>query len=377
MDDFCEIDFVAFIIERGDEQLYRVDIKRDVDYKFFYQTKKYIIAPDACYEKCDSVLFFPHYKDRGWGLRIIQRKGCRHFIMEGGVPHLIKNKNKTGDMELIKEWIYNGTQIIPSNNVVGTKNLIYFTFFGGNEYDKLLRILLSTLKRQSYNNFDLLFITDEDTLPNIKKIRDLKKYNVDYHILPKITDPVLASMQKLKIYDYKNIDQYSKILFLDLDIIVIGNLSKIFEENIRPNVFYAGVERVLQSFHHMGYHRLLEYSSNELTRFERNNIFPFNAGQFLFKNTTSMRKHLENINNFVSKWDGEYFFEQSFLNCYFNVLGMSNVFKFKEQFCFVSINENETNNVFNPDAVFVHYMGSTADGRDKLFFMKTHYPHLL
>ena len=39
------------------------------------------------------------------------------------------------------------------------------------------------------------------TFPKIKKIKALKDFNVDYLILPKIKDPVEASMQKLKIYE--------------------------------------------------------------------------------------------------------------------------------------------------------------------------------
>jgi hypothetical protein len=56
---------------------------------------------------------------------------------------------------------------------------------------------------------------------------------------------------------------------------------------------------------------------------------------------------------------------------------MSNVFKFGEQFGFVSINQNELYNKFNEETVFVHFMGSAVDGKDKLSFIKTYYSHLI
>jgi lipopolysaccharide biosynthesis glycosyltransferase len=222
-----------------------------------------------------------------------------------------------------------------------------------------------------------LFITDKKTLPEIKKSKELKHFNVDYMVLPPTNDPVEASFQKLKIYDYKKIDNYSKILFLDLDILVVGDLSMIFEERTRPNIFYSGSHRLVQAHHKTVYHRLIDYSQAELDRMEKNGIFAFNAGQFFFKNTTTMRKHFENINGFISRWKGEYFFEQSFINCYFNVLSISNVFKFKEQFGFVSINQNEFDAKFGPETVFVHFMGSAGDGQDKLSFINAYYSHLI
>lgn len=191
------------------------------------------------------------------------------------------------------------------------------------------------------------------------------------------TDPVEASMRKLKIYEYKNIDQYKNILFLDLDILVIGDLSKVFEERTLPNVFYVTTEKFSHDMHKLVFYRLVEYSKNELERFVKNDIFTFNAGQFFFKNTSTMKNHFLNLNKMVKNWEGEYFFEQGFLNCYFNVLALSNVFKFRDQFRFVGINQNETDKKFNPEAVFVHFMGSTADAADKLFFIKKYYKHLL
>jgi hypothetical protein len=372
-----EVNFVAFILDSNNSAVYRTDINRIFNEKFFSKKIKYIDVSDEYYDKCDTIVFYPQYKNGNWGDKIIKRKHSENFFIPDGGLSLVKNKNSVGNVELAKKWIFDGISIESNDNVVGKKNLIYFTFFGDKVYAQLMRLLLSTLKKQPYQNFDLLFITDKKTLLEIKKTKEIKHFNVDYMILPAIDDPVNASFQKLKIYDYKKIDDYAKILFLDLDILVVGDLSMVFEERTRPNIFYSGSHRLVQGHHKTVYHRLIDYSQVELDRMEKNGIFAFNAGQFFFKNTITMRKHFENINGFISKWNGEYFFEQSFINCYFNVLNISNVFKFKEQFGFVSINQNESNTKFGPETVFVHFMGSAGDGHDKLSFIKTYYSHLL
>jgi hypothetical protein len=46
---------------------------------------------------------------------------------------------------------------------------------------------------------------------------------------------------------------------------------------------------------------------------------------------------------------------------------------FDSVFKFVSINQNETSNVFDDRAVFVHFMGNAGNGLGKLDFMKRHY----
>lgn len=374
---FEELNFIAFILDKNNSAIYRKEITKESEPDIFNKTKKYIEITDQQYNDCDTIIFYPFYKKTEWGDKVFKRKDSRKFVINNTGEYLVKNKESKGNIDLVKKWIFDGASIEKDNTVVGEKNLIYFTFFGDKVYGKLMKLLLSTLKKQPYKNFDLLFITDKKTLPEIKKARELKHFKVDYLVRPTIKDPVDASMQKLKIYEYKKIDEYGNILFLDLDMLAIGDVSRIFEERTRPNIFYSSAHRYNHGMHKTIYHRLIEYSQKEIERFEKNNTFPFNAGQFFFKNTPTMRKHFDNINNFISVWDGEYFFEQSFLNCYFNVLEMSNVFKFKEQFGFVSINQNELNNKFDEETVFVHFMGSAADGKDKLSFIKTYYSHLL
>ena len=50
-----------------------------------------------------------------------------------------------------------------------------------------------------------------------------------------------------------------------------------------------------------------------------NSPVPFNAGQFMFKNTNVMEGHFAAVLWLSSVWPGVFFFEQSFMNFYFTL----------------------------------------------------------
>lgn len=369
--------FVALILDKNDTPIYRRDYSPISDPWFFSKKKKFLELDKRTYDLCDTIIFFPYYKDHGWGNKVTIKK--QNDIEKDTNPSLgyLKNPKNPVNTNLIKQWIARGSKIPVKNDAKGEKNLIYFTAFGNNDYINLLKLLLKGMKNQEYRNFDILFITDNSTKKSIEKIKDLKNFNVDYHILKKIKDPVYASMQKLKIHEYPKIKNYNKILFLDMDILVVGDLSKIFEESMTPNILYTGIQRYELDMHNTVYHCINEYTKEHLDFFSRKGIFPFNAGQFLFLNTSTMRKHFKNIDKFAHSWEGPFFFEQSFLNTYFNVLCISDIFKFKHQFGFISINMEDTQYKPNAHTVFVHFMGSIAKPNGKLNFVKKHYSNLV
>ena len=373
--DISSYAFVSLILDKKHESIYRDDFVNGENIKFFEREQSYVTVPDELYEQCDSVIFFPFCKKtNNWSTRVIMWKNEEFIRFNGGFEY-VRNSNKMPDGKKIEAWLNRGKTIKNVNLVVGKKNLIYFTLFGNNEYIFLQRLLLKSLNSQKYNNFDLLFITDNETKCTIQDIPELKKHNVYYHIVASSTDPVDASMQKLKIYEWENISEYKNILFLDADIIVVGSIGAIFEsESVKNNVIYSAVHNKNQSLHKTVYHCLADYTEYQLHNFSQKNITSFNAGQFFFKNTSTMKSHFENINNFISEWDGRYFFEQSFMNYYFNLLEIADTKEFDNQFKFVSINENQTSEVFDENAVFVHFMGNAGNGMGKLEFMKKHYP---
>ncbi len=366
--------FISFILDKNKQTIYRQDIVNNGSEKLFSRELPFVTVPDALYKECDSVVFFPFYNvTNSWGTKVIMWKDDEFVKFNGGYE-FIRNPDKAPDMEQISQWIKRGKLIRNNNKCVGKKNLIYFTVFGNADYVKLLEILLKTMNRHSYKKFELLFITDVHTMRMIEKIKELKKYSSHFHLVNGVKDAVDASMQKIKIYEWPNISNYKNILFLDVDVIVIGNLKTIFEsKKTRGNVFYSATHDSRNELHTSVYHSLAKYTDEQLKNFARKKISVFNAGQFFFRNTDSMKAHFDNINNFISSWRGRYFFEQGFMNHYFNLLEMADTKSFEKQFCFVSINENQTKNLFGKSATVVHFMGNATNGEGKLNFIKKHY----
>jgi hypothetical protein len=367
--------FISLILDKKFKTIYRKDFVKseDINFNFFNKKIEYVTVPELEFEECDSIIFFPFSeKTNNWASKVMMWKNEEFFKFNGGFE-FIKNADITPNMNAVQEWIDRGKSIKNVKHVNGDKNLIYFTVFEKDEYIELLDILLKTLKKQNYSNFELLFITDEVTKQKIQNIKNLKFFKFNYHIVDTIKDAVEASMQKLKIYEWEKIKKYKNILFLDVDIVVIGNLKNIFCGNGNPNVFYSATHNHDQWLHKTVYHCLVDYTEEQLKNFEKKSISALNAGQFFFKNTSTMEKHFQNINSFVKTWNGRYFFEQSFINYYFNLLELADTHTFDSVFKFVSINQNQTANVFDDRAVFVHFMGNAGNGLGKLDFMKRHY----
>lgn len=372
-----DLEFVTLLLAKGEECTYEHRMDRTTYPALFNHNHEFITIPNEVFKRSDLIIFCPYTKNKNWGKKIVFNKKSKEFARVNGGLEFIKNSSKVGNINSLKKWIKRGFEIPIIDKPIGEKNLIYFSAFGDPGYIDLARPLIRGLKNQPYKNFDLLFITDKKTKKSLEKLKELSEFNVHYLIKGKIEDAVEASMQKLKIYEFEKIDEYKKILFLDLDILVVGDLSKIFEERMNPNILYSATHRFSQNIHRTSYHTIQQYTDTHLEMLAKLNIFSFNAGQFLFLNTPTMKNHFKNVSEFIKKWKGKYFFEQSFMNTYFNTLRISNVFKFKDQFCFISINSEDRHNILNQDSVFVHYMGSVGNPKSKLEYLKKHYPYLL
>jgi hypothetical protein len=366
--------FVSFILDQKTKTIFRYDFRRETDKDFFTYKKEFVSIPADIYEKCDSVIFFPFLSKNGeWGPRILMWRN-EEFIKINGGYEFLRNSANEPDLNKIKKWFDAARSIPVSKKIIGNKNLIYFTIFRSKEYVVLLNMLLTTLYKQSFKDFELLFITDSNMCDEIKKLDIVEKFKCNYNLIDGVENAVDASMQKLKVFEWEKIDEYKHILFLDADVFVVGDVGSIFDDKkLEPNIFYGATHNHEHCLHKTIYHSLIDYTVNELQMFKDKNISAINAGQFFFVNTHTMQDHFKNINEFIKTWDGRYFFEQSFINYYFNLLEMADTRTFIEEFQFISINENECDKIFGPNSVFVHFMGNACNGIGKIDFVKKYY----
>lgn len=204
--------------------------------------------------------------------------------------------------------------------VIGGKNLLYFTIFLSDSYLDVLYMCLKSIVANTPNlNFDVLFITDSEMKAKIEQFDVISNFNVDYMLLPTPKSGPIASLKKLNIFDYEKISDYSKILFFDADILCIKDLNIIFQKEIIPETLYVCVTEIHRSPLLLTPTHGIMYLSEEDAEFiyENPDIVPFNAGQFMFLNSSRMKSHFENVRWLKNVWPAEYFYEQSFMNYYF------------------------------------------------------------
>ena len=232
-------------------------------------------------------------------------------------------KDNDVDKEIISQHLYKkieDTRNTPDQIYRTGKNLIYYSVFLSDEYLQMLEWSLNSIFHSTETiNFDVLFITDEKFKQELLKKPILQKFNCYFHIVDTPEDGVEASFNKLCIYDYHRINEYEKVLFLDVDIMCIKDINEIFNNDLTPEKLNTKSNSSISS-HTTATHGLM-YLTHKDAKFidENTNVVPFNAGQFFFLNSHRMKLHFENVRWLRRVWPGIYFFEQSFMNHYFAI----------------------------------------------------------
>lgn len=195
------------------------------------------------------------------------------------------------------------------------KNLVYFTLGGDPNYSQLFKKCFDTLQETCPTpSFDVVVMCDKQYTEHIGDrvtqilYTDNNRTGID------------ASMRKVEIMRWEHIRQYEKVLYLDSDIVVLGDLNALFEQTLEDDVLYV-VPEGSPSSHMKLVYGLQDYTKDEQEYLQKNNICPFNCGQFMFKPSDAMHKHFEDVIQSIKSWKRRFFYEQSFMNRHFNMKG--------------------------------------------------------
>jgi len=195
------------------------------------------------------------------------------------------------------------------------RDLVYYSIGYNNKYISLLDIAIKSV--MIYSSADILVICDASFLPMCK---EMLPERVLYMTVPDSQTKEAASMQKLNIFDYENISSYDRVLFLDTDIIVHTSLEPFFNGVRRSGILYVYTEREEQYEHKNLCFSLLNYTPEDFIMFKMHKVMVFNTGCFLFIPSLTMKFHFDEIRKMIKNHKGPFFFEQSFMNVYFNKL---------------------------------------------------------
>lgn len=189
------------------------------------------------------------------------------------------------------------------------KNLVYFCIFSRKEYIELLELLLISIKISSrIDNIDFLVITTREFELEIKELSKTLDISIDIRLF-ELYSMRNACSARLYIFQYENINVYSKILYLDTDILVQKNLSILFDLEI-DNKLYAIQDGTIDNDCHGA--RFFDFTMVDKT------TPGINAGVLLFNNSLIIKDLFSHIIVYMEgvKEDSNMptWFEQSFIN---------------------------------------------------------------
>jgi len=215
-----------------------------------------------------------------------------------------------------------------------SNNLVYYTIGFNPKYLELLYMSIESLRTK--NAVDVLIICDESLVSQCTKKLECFK-NIFIEPCKDSTSAMDVSMKRLFIFQY-DISKYSKIMYIDSDILVDLQLDPIFENITDYRKLYAFAEHKEMVYHTWGHFSLLNYTNEDYEFFYKNKIYVFNCGLFVFQKTQTMNQHFSNVVDMISKHKGDYIcLEQPFMNVYFNKRNLVDTKILNERNCLMNL----------------------------------------
>jgi len=190
------------------------------------------------------------------------------------------------------------------------KHLVYCCVFYNKDYFKLLGILLkSMIVFSRYDTFDFLIMTQEEFLPYVNELENELHIKLKTFCIP-CTSIFQAACARLSIFDYPLIEEYSKILYLDTDIIIKQDITPVLELDIDDKL-YAIQSGTINSPSFGVYF----FDFNTIDK----NTTGINSGTLLFKNSDTMKTLFLNIREHIKEYTDAgrpmlYCMDQPFIN---------------------------------------------------------------
>ena len=236
-------------------------------------------------------------------------------------------------------------------------NLVYYSLSGNKNYIKLIEFSINSLIENANYKDDILIICDEFTKDSLS----INYENLKFMIVNDV-DSNESAGNRLRIFEYSELNNYSNILYLDADILVSGSLLDIFEQSdIYVNKFVVSSENVNKKS------ELIindNWAGNLLTDEEKivyKDIPSINSGCFLFNNNKDNIELLKKIYDGYKNGERYICYEQPYFN-YF--LLKENKFIFSLQNFISHTSSIDMNKILH------HYCSDPGNFDRKYLFMK-------
>lgn len=173
------------------------------------------------------------------------------------------------------------------------RNLVYACVFFNEGYIQLLNLLAISLKYfgEIQKDTDVVIFTSDSFKDKVKNLFHTIDVPVKIHIL-NLNTLFESAYARLFIFDYPNINDYKKILYLDTDILITNKLSYVLDLELE-NKLYALQELNIGSQYHGA-------DFFDFSKFDRN-LAAFTSGILLFNNCKEIKGLFNKILNHIQK----------------------------------------------------------------------------
>lgn len=194
------------------------------------------------------------------------------------------------------------------------KNLVYCCVFYNKDYFKLLELLLkSMIVFSRYDTFDFLIMTQEEFLPLVLELEIELRIKLKTFCIP-CSNIFQAACARLSIFDYPLIEEYSKILYLDTDILIKKDITPVLDLEIDDKL-HAVESGTISSASFGVYFFDFENIHKNIDK----NTTGINSGTLLFKNSDTMKTLFADILKHIKEYTEAgrpmlYCMDQPFIN---------------------------------------------------------------
>jgi hypothetical protein len=257
-------------------------------------------------------------------------------------------------------------------------NLVYMCVFHNASYINLLKLLITSIQVKAKidpRTTDILIVTSAEFQPLIEK--SLSEYNlpIQYYI-PEWEIKTLfdSGCARLHIFNYNNIHKYDKILYLDTDILINGDMNRLFALPTESDKIYALEEGYFgHPYWGSQFFDFTEYNSSTTA---------FTSGILYFHRNDGMKALFQDILSHIQDWI--YVKQNPIPECLdqpFIVYNAVQQKKYENQLLKQYIENNPS--VIRPEMVLYHFPGSPGkftSKYDKMTFqwnIMNKIPHVL
>lgn len=309
------------------------------------------------------------YVDVGGSLDLFTKGGSNRFYTQEGHPFsndacIFRDLTLTNTIPLVIEDSL--------AQLVSKKYLVYLGVFFNPEYLELLKIFLVTVKLfSSVDQIDFLVLTSEDFQPKIDELSQQIGISLKTHYFS-FNSVDEASCARLHIFEYPDATKYEKIMYLDTDITVQGDLMNVFNEPLEEKL-YGMKEGTIEHEIHGGW--WFDFSTID------KNTVAMNGGILLFRPTETIQQIFSDINAHVKriKENGEPVpgcADQPFVNYHFIKSGKYNNTLLEKHGLIYCIDPPPPPSE-PTDVVICHFVWPIGNAGHKLGRMRPHVSHVL